>query len=221
MKKFSIALSFFAILYTGGAMAQDDDTDVRDPKAKKLLDQVSAETKKYKTISAKFTYTLENKSDDIKDSQDGDIRIKGDKYVLKIAGQEIIYDGKYVWTYLKASDEVQKSIPDPDAMSPVDMFKSYEEGWKFKYIKKTTENGISVDLIDLVPKDAGKNFSRVRLSIDAAKNHVVMARFFGKDGTYYTYELKEIKTDQEISDKVFSFDPAAHPGVDVIDLTDE
>ncbi|MCB0429816.1 MAG: outer membrane lipoprotein carrier protein LolA [Flavobacteriales bacterium] len=216
-----ITLSATAILTGLLSLAQaQDDGDVRDPKAKKILDEVSAQTSAYTDISAHFTYTLENKESDIHDSQDGEIIIKGSKYNLKIAGREIIFDGKHMWTIMPTDEEVTKSLPDKDAFSPADMFKTYEEGWKFRYIKKAKEGNVDVDLIDLVPKNGDKSFSRVRLSIDGAKKRVVKAYFFGKDGSSYIYELKDMKSNQNVPDSKFMFDPKAHPDYDVTDLTE-
>jgi len=204
MKKaiFIALLAFFSVHTLG-----QNNTDVKDPKAKKILDQVSAKTKSYKNITAKFTYSLDNKDEDMHDSQDGEIIMKGDKYNLKMAGQEIIYDGEFVWIILREEKEANKGLPDKDGLNPSDMFNVYKDGWKYKYIKQTTMDGVTIEIVDLVPKDGDKSFSRVRLNIDKAKSHIKSAIFYGKDGTYYTYTLKEIKVNIELNDNVFEFTP--------------
>ncbi|GAF05053.1 LolA family protein [Saccharicrinis fermentans] len=48
--------------------------------AKKILDQVTAKTKTYKTIKASFSFKLENLQENIQEEYAGTISIKGDKY---------------------------------------------------------------------------------------------------------------------------------------------
>ena len=78
-------------------------------KAKQILDQLSVKTKTYQTVKANFSYTLENKADEIREIQEGTLITKDEKYFLSIGGQEIICDGKVIWTYLPDAGEVQIS----------------------------------------------------------------------------------------------------------------
>ena len=86
MKNLSI-LILCSLILSGYVIAQNAENN--DPAAQKILDQLSKETKSYKSIKATFTYTLENKKENSKVAQDGSLLLKGDKYKLEIAGQEI------------------------------------------------------------------------------------------------------------------------------------
>jgi outer membrane lipoprotein-sorting protein len=71
-----------------------------------LIDKISKRYKKFKSIKADFTYSIESKAEKINEKQKGNIVIKGNKFRLDIAGQTIICDNKTQWTYSKEINEV-------------------------------------------------------------------------------------------------------------------
>ena len=103
----------------------------KDAKAVKLLDEVSAKTKAYKTIKADFTYTMTNKQAKINESKTGVLLVSGDKYRLTAAGQIVICDGKTVWTYIKESNEVQVNDVEnkEESLTPSKLLTSYNENY--------------------------------------------------------------------------------------------
>ena len=218
MKTFhkTIALLSALISLNGVVMAQTD------AKAKALLDQVSAKTKAYTSIKADFNYTLENKSDDFSETQSGSIAIKGSKYALKIAGQEIQCDGKTIWTYLKDAEEVQVTEVDEDneeLITPTKLFTMYEKGYRHEYVKEESLDGVTVAVINIYPLDVdNKSFHTVKLYIDKEKLEFKRVKIMGKEGDTYTYKIKSFITNAAMSDADFKFDASKHPGVEVVDL---
>jgi outer membrane lipoprotein-sorting protein len=214
MKKiFIVALT---MLTTFGSFAQEIDT-----KAKGILDKLSVKTKAYKTINADFQFTLQNKSEGINETQTGKIQIKGDKYILSIAGQEVISNGTDIYTVLKDAEEVQiNSIPnedEEDIISPNTIFTLYETGFKYKYLKE--DKGMHI--INLYPKQADeKDFHRIALFINKAKNQISKVKVFGKDGSSTTYTIKSFIANAAIADSKFTFDKTKHPKFEVVDLRD-
>ena len=112
-------------------------SQTKDTKAIALLDEVSAKTKSYKSIRADFSYTMENKQAKINEEKTGTLTLSGDKYSLKTAGQEVICDGKLIWTYMKESNEVQINDLDTkdDALTPSKLLSSYNANYKSKILK--------------------------------------------------------------------------------------
>ena len=105
-----------------------------DPKAKTILDDLSAKTKAYTSIKAEFELVSEKK-DKSKDTQKGKIQTKGSKYKLEIPGHEIYCDGKTVWDFIKDANEVQikdMEVGGDDALNPSTIFTLYEKGYKYK-----------------------------------------------------------------------------------------
>ena len=215
----SAMLSACFLFFTCYCLAQPEG-DI-DSKAKIILDEVSVKTKSYTSIKAEFTFSMENKADNISESQEGTLLLKGEKYRLEIAGQEIISDGKTVWTYLKDAGEVQINEPEYEegAINPTNIFSIYEEGFKYRFFKEEIQDGRSVQLINLYPVNANeKSFHTIRLSIDKNKKQLITIEIFGKEGNTYTYEIKKFSTNLTVEDSHFRFKPSSHPDVEVIDL---
>jgi len=193
-------------------------------KAKVALDKLSQQTKGYTTIKAVFSYNLKNKDAGIDETQEGTIHIKGNKYKLDIAGQQVLSDGKAMWTYIKDVNEVQiNNLPDPkeseDIIDPSQIFTLYEKGFKYKSQGNVKLDGKTLHQINLFPIDSkGKSYHTVKLFIDETKNQLSSINIVGKDGNTYTYSVKNLTPNVALEDKFFIFDKTKFPGVDVVDL---
>lgn len=195
----------------------------QDAKAKAILDALSKKTKSYGTIKANFSYKMEGADKKPGDTQEGTIYLKGNKYKLEIANQEVICDGKSVWTYLREANEVQvNTMPAPgtdDAITPANIFTMYEKGFKYKYEGEKIEGGKTIQTITLHPADPKtKPYHSVKLFIDKGANQLSSIKIFGKDGTTTTYTVKNFSANPALQDNLFIFSTAQHPKVEVIDL---
>lgn len=208
----ALFILFIAGITSYSVVAQEDT------KAKGILDKLSAKTKSYKTIKADFQFTMINKSEGTNESQTGKIEIKGEKYFLSISGQDVISDGKNMWTILKDAEEVQINEideEDEDAISPNKIFTLYEKGFKYKYVKE--DKGMHI--INLYPKAAAdKSYHRIALYINKVKNEISKLIVYGKDGNTTTYNIKSFTADSTIPDTRFSFNKAKYSSYEIIDL---
>ena len=85
----------------------------QDQQAQKILNDVSRTYKSYKTIKAKFKINILSKQGQGTFSQAGTLYLKGKKFRITMADQEIYCDGKLLWTYFKEENEVQITKYDP------------------------------------------------------------------------------------------------------------
>lgn len=194
-----------------------------DPKAKAILDKISSKNKTYKTIKAEFAIILENKKENIKDSKKGVIWIKGNKYKVDLMVSTIFFDGKTQWTYMKESNEVNITEPDPkddNTLNPAKIFSIYESGFKIRYIKEKFEKNRAIYEIELYPKDLKKDFTKINLKIDKDKMQIFSMKRFGKDGTDFYLEIISVKPNEEMADNLFLFDKSKFPKVEVNDMRD-
>lgn len=198
------------ILVTLAGFAQNDT------KASAILDEVSAKTKSYKTIKIDFTYAMDNAKEKVHDKFKGSLLSKGDKYKLTAAGQDVICDGKTVWTYLKDANEVQinNQGEDDDSFTPTKLLSGYGKDYKSKFIE---EKG-NEQVIELYPLKKGKSFTKVRLVIDKTKKQISKFIISDRNGSTFSYIVDKMQTDQPIADSVFSFNKAEHPGVEMNDM---
>ena len=206
----NILLIALLIAFTVSGIAQNDK------KATAILDEVSVKTKSYKTIKIDFTYAMDNAKEKIHDKFKGTLVSKGDKYKLTAAGQDVISDGKTIWTYLKDANEVQINNvgDDDDSFTPTKMLSGYTKDFKSKFIEEKGNDQV----IELYPLQKGKTFTKVRLTIDKAKKQISKFVIYDRSGSTFSYIVDKFVADQPIADTVFSFNKAEHPGVEVNDM---
>lgn len=220
--KTNFTLLIIALIFANSftfAQSAGESADMKDPKAKAVLDKLSAKNKTYTSIKASFEYILDNAADDIHESQTGSLLVSGDKYKLKIAGQEIINNGKTVWTYIADADEVQISNVSEDEeeglVNPAQIFTIYEKGFKYKF---SGEEG-NTQTINLYPENANeKNYHTIQLLVDKTKTQITSIVIKSKDGNTYTYKLTKFEPNVATTDSDFNFDTSKVG--DVIDLRD-
>ena len=196
-----------------------------DEKATAILKAVSETHSAYKDIHVTFSYTLENKEANIKDTRDGELTLAGSKFHLQLMGQDIYSDGKIVWYVMTEDEEVHiKSLEEfksETELDPANFFSQYDQGFKLKFHGVETAAGKTVNVVDLFPEVPGKKpYSRIRMGVDKATNHIVNSKTFGKDGTDYLLEVKSMKTNTGIAPDQFVFSQSKYEkdGFDVVDF---
>ncbi len=212
-------LTLFLLLTFGYSFGfcQTNPSD-QDPKAQKILDRLSAELKKYKTVTVDFKTTIWG--DNINETQIGKAFIKGKKYLYETDEQSRHCDGKTVWTFLKSDGEVYiDNVEDiEEGISPSEIFSIWEKGFKSKYDKTVTENDKQLDIIRLYPMNPGdRQYHTVIMRVDSKKNRINKITVKGKSGINVTLDMLDLAINETISDSKFAFDPAAHTGVEVVD----
>jgi outer membrane lipoprotein carrier protein len=211
LKKRNIIIALFAFGTLNSLNAQND------PKAKSILDELSAKTKAYTSIKAEFTFTTEKK-DKTKDVQNGKIETKGKKYKLEIPGHEIYCDGKTVWEYIKDANEVQVKDMESEAegsINPSNIFTIYEKGFKYKFEGEDA----TTQTISLFPENPDKKkYHTAKLYVNKSKKEISSVKMMMKDGSTQTYAIKSFTPNATIPDTDFTFDAKAHPGVSVEDM---
>lgn len=195
----------------------------QDLKAKEILDKLSQTNKSYKTIQIDFAFRLENKTGSVTETNEGSVALKGKSYRLHMPamGMEVYSNGIATWSYLTDSNEVNITENDADsdaALNPANLFTIYEKGFKYNYIGEESIGGKNSVVIDLFPIDKSKEFTKVKLYVDKIKYQILMAKTFNKDGNVYTLTMKNMKTDQNLAEDYFKFDPAKYPKVEINDM---
>lgn len=205
----------------------------KDAEAKAILSQVSQKYKAYDAVKSDFTFTLDNPSAGIKETQTGTLlaRSKANKFKVTLFGkdasgkpavaQEIMSDSKTQWTFLKKTNEVQVNAVDNsnnEALNPAHIFTIYEHGYKYLYTGDQKVSGVTYQIVDLTPEDANKVFFKIRLMIDKVKKQLYSALIFDKNGTKYNYTITSFAPNFKVADNAFAFDAKTHPGVEVVDL---
>ena len=214
-------LPLILLITTFTSYSQSNSLGKSDADAKKILDNVSAKFKTYKTVEAHFILKIENSSGKVMGTKTGVVSMKGSKYRISVSGQEIFSDGINIWTYDKSANEVQitKFDPSTNTITPQKMFTNfYDKDFLYKLNGESKVGNRIVQEIELTPVDKTKSFFKVIVDIDKKTLAIVNTKIFEKTGDRYTYTITSMKTNTNLPDGLFLFDAKNYPKVEVIDL---
>ena len=215
MKKIYTTALFIAIALFSFAQAKND------PEAKVILDAVSAKFKTFSSVSANFTYKVENGSGKVLSTKTGSILMKGTKYKISFSGQEIFCNGSTVWNYDKAAKEVTISKLDNSSgtVTPQKLFTNfYDKDFLYLLNGEKKVGGKVIQEIEMTPIDKSKPFHKVYLQVDKKAKTIYSTRVLENAGNRYSYTVTSMKSNQAVNDNLFVFDKKKYPGVEEIDL---
>jgi outer membrane lipoprotein-sorting protein len=201
-------------LFTLSSIAQSSkDADL-------LINKISKRYKKFSSIKADFTYSIESKAEKINEKQKGNIVIKGNKFRLDIAGQTIICDNKTQWTYSKEINEVnvQHYKPKEGIMKLDDIFTMYNKGFVSKMGENVKESGRELTVLELAPKDKKKNYFKIKLFIEKNNQQIIKTIVFDKNGSVHTYTITNQIPNIKFDDGYFTFIAKKYPNVEINDM---
>jgi outer membrane lipoprotein-sorting protein len=192
-----------------------------------LLQKVGDKYKSYKNNSSQFKLIIvkpkpKPEDDDRKytDTLSGTISIQGSKFRIEMGGQQIICDGKNIWTYIIADKEVQVNYYEEseDIFSPSKIFSLYREGYMYQIKEKKNIAGKPATVIEMAPVNKKVSYYKIDVSIDDETSQIIDSKVYEKNGVRYIYKLFKQQHDTPISDSEFTFDVKKFPGVKVVDL---
>lgn len=211
MKLYKQILLFVGITMAGTLFAQDA--------SQKILKDLADKTNAAQNIKVGFSYTMDNKDADIHEVTEGSLIVSGDKYILKIAGQEIVCDGKTIWTYIPDADEVQiNEVDTEESFSPTKLLSSYTDEYDASLEKELKENNRSYYLLKLKPKKEDSGFDYVHLKIEKDKMQLSSFVLYDFDKNVFSYKIQEYLTNVALDDNAFRFDTSKHPDADIVDM---
>ncbi len=195
-------LSLFSLLFIFvlGAKAQ---------KAKNLLDEVSNKVKSYDNIVIDFKYTLINTKENVKQDTRGNITLQGEKYVLNMMGITRIFNGSKIYTIIPEDEEVTISSYEENedkGISASKLLTFYENGYTYKMDILQNVKGRKIQFVKIIPIDTNAEIKDILLGIDMQTKHIYKLIQTDASGTSYTITVNSFKTNQPISEKLFSFD---------------
>ncbi|MCX7697710.1 MAG: outer membrane lipoprotein carrier protein LolA [Bacteroidales bacterium] len=191
---------------------------IDDPKSKEILQKLSEKYKSYETMKFEFTFTISNPKNNVNESKNGSIYIKGDKYRLYLDNQIIICDGKTVWTYIKDENEVQINNVDTNNLNtPHKILTAYEKNYRSKFIKEAPMGNKIIQTIDLVPLKT-QSFYKIRLEIDKTQGILYRSTIYDKNGSTFSYTITNFLENPKVFESRFTFNEKDYPGVIVNDM---
>lgn len=217
MKKIFLTV-FLLAGFAGSLFAQ------YDPKALEILDKVSGKYEKLNGFKADFVYTLNNEAIGTNAETKGEITAKGKMFKLNMNGQEIVSDGKTVWTFQPETNEVYIDHFENvvgENVNPSNIHNLYRKGYKYMYREEKVVNGKPHHVIDLVPEKASdNNYFKIQLVINKQSLTFDSFTIFEKSGNRYEFDIRNFNPEISVEDKSFVFSKNSHPNVVEVDMRD-
>jgi len=196
----------------------------KDPEAKKILDRLSVQSQADYPLQVSFDYIYEDLMDKQTSTQSGTLIIKENKFKLSV-GESVVYcDGITLWNHLSSANEVYVSDANEGGSTdeffisdPSDLFTFYQEGFKYRLAGEVQYMGQTYFVIDIFPEDLDRNYHTVKLLINKKDHRIYSAEAYGKQGANHTIILTDYRKNISTDAKTFIFDPAGHPGIEVVD----
>ena len=202
MKKCLLIILFSILCLNGQAQSAED-----------FLNKVIEKNKSYNDISINFEYSFHDAESGMSDITNSYAYMKGNSYIVKIDDQEMISDGKTLWTHFIDDQEVMISdVTEESNNSPLAIIDSFTQNVNVSF--DISENDITTILIEEKEKTTFEIMSiSVEKDLKITEISIIML-----DKNIITYKIKSFKTNQDLPDSMFLFDEKIHPNVEVIDM---
>lgn len=186
-----------------------------DLSAREVLDRAAEAYRSSGGVEISFTVSSDG------GESSGNIRLKGDKFVLDAGGLVTWYDGNTQWTYLEQNDEVNVSNPTAEelqTLNPYAWLDMYKHGYSLQLDANTSVAGVYkvvMTTTDLRRQD----LQSIVVMIDQSTFYprlVTMAGNGGRD--VVVIRIDSFSANHDFPDGMFTFDSSRYPNAEIVDL---
>jgi outer membrane lipoprotein-sorting protein len=205
MKTRNIIACLFLLFATQAVTAQTN--------TEALVRLMVNQMKSHKNVELDYKYQVSSEGLST-EAQQGKAWLQGEAYKVEMVEQQIISDGKSIWTYLVDEEEVMISnATEGEDNTPLKLLTSLDENYAATLTGLDAKGNATIELAN--PKGKYR-----RISLRANPNNLAINGMdvYMEDGTKLILTVDEMIFDQELDDKFFTFDTKKHPNVDVIDM---
>ncbi len=206
MRKILLYTFILFTIYSG--LAQTSEAAV------KLLDEVSETIATFDNLSFDFSYTLENRQENIKQETSGTVTVEGNKYKLMYLGAEQLNDGEKTYTIVPENEEITVSNPEDEedfGINPSELLNFYKEGYDYQWDIKQNIFGRTIQFVKLIPSSEDKEVKYLLLGIDIVKKTIYRLIEIGSNGTRTTLTLSNQMSNMTLKEDFFKFDVSRYP----------
>lgn len=178
--------------------------------ATKILDNSAATLRAAGNVKIGFTLEVDG------GASTGYIKLQRQKFVINMGGTITWFDGKTMWTYVKANDEVNVTTPSADAiakMNPYAFLSFYKKGYTAKMGKSTTKEYEVV-----LTGKSGSPFKKVVVRINKSSKYPTVITMTSSKDAVTTIRCNSFLKNQKYKDSTFQFNKKNYPNVEVVDL---
>ena len=196
----------FVLLFVAQVVSAQNNADA-------IIRLMVNQMKSHKNVEMTYKY-LFNVNGQTTDAQQGKGWLQGEAYKVEMVEQQMISDGKTIWTYLVDDEEVMVSDAKKGTdNTPLKLLTSLDENYAATLTGMDAQGNATIELAN--PKG---QYRRVTLRVNASKLTINSLDVYMEDGAKLLVTMDEMKYDQELDEKFFTFDAKKYPNVDVIDM---
>jgi outer membrane lipoprotein-sorting protein len=189
--------------------------------AAEILAKATAAYNQSNGMMASFSLHTRAGKQQLSESTEGIIQMRGNKFTLSTPDVKTWYDGTTQWTYVEHTQEVNISTPEGDELqftNPAILLGSYQKDFTATYKgEATAANGKAAYVIELKPKKK-TNIVSIELQIEKYAGLPVRIHLESKNELHNTIQISHIKTNVNQPADFFSFPQADYPQAEIIDL---
>jgi chaperone LolA len=206
MKTKNIIACLFLLFVTQAVTAQNN--------AEALIRVLVNQVKIHQNMEMQFSYQISPDEKTLIDALKGKAWLQGEAYKIELAEQQTISDGKTIWSYLVDDEEVLVSnATEGTDNTPLKLLTSLDKSYAATLTNIDAQGNAVIELAN--PKG---QYKRITLKINTKKTELKTVDIYMEDGSKVMITIEEMKFDQQLDDKFFTFDAKKHPNVDVIDM---
>ncbi len=101
---------------------------------------------------------------------------------------------------------IEDKSDDPGSVSPSEMLTFYREGHNYAWDVLQNVQGRKIQYVKLTPIDSDSDIREILLGVDVETRHIYKLIETGNNGTKTTITVNSFKTDQPLSESLFTFD---------------
>jgi len=150
----------------------------------------------------------------------GKIYVKnGVKYRFESEDQVIVTDGKTVWTFNSLSNQliIDNVRKNSGALLPRDLLFKYPKKYYATLLKTEKQNGRTVYLIRLDPKEGTHGFfNNIKIWVEKDSWFIRKIQTTDLNGNSTTFEISAMDTKSKLSDDLFEYKAA--PDAEIVDM---
>ena len=178
--------------------------------ATQLLDRSASTLRAAGNVKIGFTMEVEG------GSSTGYIKLQRQKFVINMGGSITWFDGKTMWTYVQANDEVNVTTPSADAvakMNPYAFLSFYKKGYTAKMGKSTAKEHEVI----LTGKQ-GSPYKKVVVRINKSTRYPSVITMTSSKDAVTTIRCNSFLKNQKYKDSTFQFNKKNYPNAEIVDL---
>ena len=203
--------NYFLFLFIGGVFTVWTQTPIE---AQNLLELASKQMESYENIEFEFSYTLNNRMEQINQESSGKVTIAQDKYKLKFLDAIQLFDGKAIYTIVPENEEITITQANDDedfGINPKELLNFHKKGYDYQWDISQRVKGKNIQFVKLIPTKKDGDIVSLLLGIDTQKNHLYKLIEVGENGTVTTLTINQIKVDGSLSENFFVFNQDDYP----------